>query len=308
MELVVADPSSSSNKTSNYQALFTKQNGAAPSLSFQDLCSKLLKQNDDIRAGTKFLMKQFLMDTSRQGQRSGHIARVLEALKQEHTKLKQAHNSQRLQYEKALENLQQQLASMQKKMEEKERQLMQFRSLHETMTPVDDAQCDSKSNGPRRVSGEGMKQSRVQELPLSQPPMKGFMIQREAQERTKQRALEAPRRTPMLGVQLNPYAPQNKIRPSSQHSGNGSYVIKGLSMRPYSTGSNRSGGIRNLTSSSEYSFSGGLNKRRRGIATPERTERRAMSPSQAFAIQPPGSYSSSRGPANFFQQQGYGRR
>jgi hypothetical protein len=292
MELMVADPSSTtSTKTSNFQALFTKQNEAATSIAFQDLCTRLLKQNDDLRAGTKFLMKQFLVESSKQGQRSGQVVRTLESLKQEHTSLKQALNSQRMRYENAIENLQQQLTSTQKKLEEKDRQLMQFRRLHETMTPES---TRGSSNEPRRVSGAGMAHASSQRSP--QPPMKGFMIQKEAQERAKQRALEAPQRNPVLG--------------GHSHSGIESYGTPVPTMqRPYSTDSGGSGGIRNLNASSGYAFSGGVNKRGRGM-TPEMAQRnnpRAMSPSQAFAIQPSGSYNTARGPANFFQQPGYGR-
>jgi hypothetical protein len=303
MELMVADPSSTtSTKTSNFQALFTKQNEAATSIAFQDLCTRLLKQNDDLRAGTKFLMKQFLVESSKQGQRSGQVVRTLESLKQEHTSLKQALNSQRMRYENAIENLQQQLTSTQKKLEEKDRQLIQFRRLHETMTPESPR---GSSNEPRRVSGAGMAQSVSQRSP--QPPMKGFMIQKEAQARAKQLALEAPQRNPVLGGSANPY--QQNYRPHS-HSGTESYGTPAPTMqRPYSTDSGGSGGIRNLNSSSGYAFSGGNNKRGRGM-TPEMSQRnnpRAMSPSQAFAVQPSGSYSTARGPANFFQQPGYGR-
>ena len=278
MELVVADPSAaqSSTKTAHFQSLFTKQNADSRTLPFQDLCARMLKQQDDCRAGTKFLMKQFLVETARQGQRFQQVLKAFETLKQEHTALKQSHNSQKMRYENAIESLQQQLASANKKMEEKDRQLYQFRKLHDQMTP----ESPNQQHPPHRVSGENVHAAN--NVPDSRsrpqaPPMQGFMIQKEAQERARQRALEANQhRQPVLGNQ----------RPSNPYS------------TPRSSGSqgSGSGGIRDLSSTSAYAFTsavGDLNGKRR----------RAMSPSHAFTMQPPGSYSVARGPSNYFQQQ-----
>lgn len=279
MELVVADPSAaqSSTKTSHFQSLFTKQNADSRTLPFQDLCARMLKQQDDCRAGTKFLMKQFLVETSKQGQRFQQILKAFETLKQEHTALKQSHNSQKMRYENAIETLQQQLASANKKMEEKDRQLYQFRKLHDQMTPESPIQQQQQQHS-RRVSGENTHSGN--NVPDSRshphaPPIQGFMIQKEAQERARQRALEANQhRQPVLGNQ----------RPSNPYS------------TPRSSGSqgSGSGGIRDLSSSSGYAFSGAVGDHGK--------RRRAMSPSQAFTMQPPGSYSVARGPSNYFQQ------
>ncbi len=277
MELVVADPSASqsSTKMSHFQTLFTKQNADSRTLPFQDLCARMLKQQDDCRAGTKFLMKQFLVEASKQGQRFQQALKAFESLKQEHTALKQSHNSQKMRYEKAIESLQQQLASANKKLEEKDRQLHQFRKLHDHMTPE-----SPKQHLPRRVSGESIPGGNNPPTSRSQqhaPPMQGFMIQKEAQERARQRALDTNQhRTPVLGKQRpdNPYSTPR----SSGSQGSGS------------------GGIRDLSSTSAYAFSGAV-----GDFNSKR--RRALSPNQAFAMQPPGSYSLARGPSNYFQQQ-----
>lgn len=281
MELVVADPSAtqSSTKMSHFQSLFTKQNSDSRTLPFQDLCARMLKQQDDCRAGTKFLMKQFLVEASKQGQRFQQVLKAFEALKQEHTALKQSHNSQKMRYEKAIETLQQQLASASKKMEEKDRQLYQFRKLHDNMTPESPKQHPSRrvssdSGGP--PGGHNPPGSRSQQGQHYQaPPMQGFMIQKEAQERARQMALDTNQhRTPVLGNHRpnNPYATPR----SSGSQGSGS------------------GGIRDLSSTSAYAFSGAV-----GDFNSKR--RRALSPTQAFTMQPPGSYSAARGPTNFFQ-------
>ena len=302
MELVIADPSNTNGtKSSNFQTLFTKQNKAAQSLAFQDLCSRVLKHYDDLRSGTKFLMKQFLMESSKQGQRSMQAIKSMENLKRENTSLKQLLNSERVKTEQTIESYQQQLTAAQRKIEGKEQQLMKFRSLHQTMTPESPR---GRNNEARRVSGEGMG--------VPQPPIKGFMIQKEAHERAKQRAMEPPQRAPVLGGhphshsgrQAQSYISQVNTMPQQRHSS--SQQRHPSSSRSHGSGGGSSVGIRDFTSSTQYAFSSGGNKRRR---TPqERVQQaRAMSPSQAFAAQPPGSYSTARGPASYFQQ-GYGRR
>jgi hypothetical protein len=271
MELVVADPPSTgapaNSKTSVFQNLFTKQNGKTRVMSFQDLCARTLRLQDDTRAGSKFLMKQFLIETSKQSQRFSQILRALEGLKQEFTTLKQTHNTSKIRYESVIEKLQTQLSSAQKKLEDKDRQLYQFRKIHDTMTPESPSKHPHPPLGgeqSRRVSN-GSSSHVVPGSRQHAPPMPGFMIQKEEQERARHRAIEqGSARPPILGhlhqqAQRNPYH------------------------RPM-FGSQGSGG------------SGGFHH---GNKRP-----RAMSPSQAFGMQPPGSYSASRGPVNFFQQGG----
>lgn len=305
MELVVADPSASatnaSTKTTHFQNLFTKQNAANRALPFQDLCSRMLKQQDDCRAGTKFLMKQLLLDASKQGHRFQQLLRAFEGVKQELTTHKQSTNSQKMRYEKVIENLQNQLASANKKIEEKDRQIHQFRKLHNRMTP--ESPSNSRSNAPlhgqvgnesRRVSTGGQSAThshRPEVIPHSSsgsqqqhPPIQGFMIQKEAQERARQRAIDASqhRNAPLLG------GTNRLINPYDGYPGS----------RPRSSGSAGSGGIRNISSASGYAFTGGSNN--------DYKRRRAMSPSQAMAMQPSGTYSVTRGPTNFFHQGGSG--
>lgn len=332
-ELAIADPSSSNpNRTSNFQYYFAKQNSETPFFAFQDICSRLLKQNDDLRAGTKFVMKQFLIESSRQHRNSSSVLHTLERLKQEYTALKQSHNSQRIKYETAIGNLQQQLASAQKKIEEKDRQLMQFRQLHGAMTPASPrvatggGSSDRRRVDPQRFRGDNVPTSSSQQQRGGHqqqgvaPPMKGFMIQKEAQERAKQRALEGPqRRAPILGAGSRNDGMNSNSRgmPGQQYYSTPAIQNQQRQQqRPFSNGSGGgSVGIRDFTSS--YSFSGGSGKRRRG-RSPSATvnpssgypqqHSRGLSPSQAFAAQPPGSYSVNRGPSAAFQQHAYGRK
>ena len=95
-ELVVAEPSAKVSTTATcFQNIFTKQNSQSQCLSFQDLCGNIMRRNEDLRAGTKFVMKQFLLESSKQHARSRQTIQLLEKLRQENTALKQAQNSQR---------------------------------------------------------------------------------------------------------------------------------------------------------------------------------------------------------------------
>jgi len=270
MELVIADPPNAATvtntKTSLFQSLFTKQTDQSRVLSFQDLCARALRLQDDTRAGTKFLMKQFLIETSKQSQRFSQLLQALEGLKQEFTALKQTHNTSKIRYEATIEKLQTQLSSANKKLEEKDRQLYQFRKLHDSMTPAspnDHVHSSRISEEPRRVS-TGHSAHVVPGSRQQAPPLRGFMIQKEEMERARNIAMEqgTTARPPIMGhlqkqpSQRNPYSsPLNGIQ-----------------------GSGGVGGYHNV------------NKRSR-----------AMSPSQAFGIHPSGTYGASNGPANFFQ-------
>jgi hypothetical protein len=350
MELIVADPTSTSagvaSKRNNYQSLFTKQNASSQSLAFQDMCARLLTQNDDLRNGTKFLMKQFLLESSTVGLRSGNMVRELTKLKEENTSLKQTHNSQRMRMEEALGELQKKLVLANKKLEEKDRQLMQFRKLHDTMTPQSPHQQHhhghhgggssvGSNETPRRVStssGNGHQE----------PPLKGFIMQKEANERAKQRTLEqAQQRTPIFGGQPSHHHHQQQQQQHHHRSSSSrqqSYIGGGMmphhqqipQQRPFSADSGGSGAssqIRDLNSSSGYAFTGSDRghphpsqqqqqqqqqqqhiKRRRGKSPSDNVRAgsypRAMSPSAAFTQQTQGG---GRGPSSYFQQPGYGR-
>lgn len=259
--------------------MFTKQNPKSQTLALQDACSNLMKRSDDIRAGTKFLIKQFLMENATQNGRFAQTKKLIENLRKENTSLKQALNSQKMKADQTIEKLQQQLQSVQLKLAEKEEQVMNFRRIHESS-----GRNTSSSQAPRRVSGAGMPPG--SSLGAPQPPIQGFMVQREAQERAKQRQLETPQRhRPIMG--------------SASHSGGyGSGHIQ-TPQRGYGGDSSISpNGIRNISASTSFAFSGGQKKMRTGGA----------SPSQAFLSNPSGPYSRSQSPSSAFQNQSYAPR
>jgi hypothetical protein len=326
-ELVVAEPSAKQS-LATFQNIFTKQNSQAQSLSFQDLCANIMRRNDDLRAGTKFLMKQFLLESSKQNARSGQTVKLLNKLKEENTSLKQVQNTQRMKYEQAIETLQQQLHSTQKKMDEKEQQLLQFRRLHGASRAPESPR--SGAGGPRRVSGAGMgTPSSFQQPP--QPPIQGFMVQKEAQERAKQRVLESPQyRRPIIGgggggggrqhEDKENFRTTNHLSNHSDrchhqhhrrryqqhhrhHSGHSTSSIQ-TPQRPYSGGTVGSGGIRNLTSSSGFAFSGRIQKKIRSSTSSSGGD---VSPSQAFVNNSSGGYNI-RSPSGENNRGGYARK
>eukprot|EP00980_Cylindrotheca_fusiformis_P004971 scaffold1054_cov124-Cylindrotheca_fusiformis.AAC.11 len=293
-ELVVADPTAkNSSAVASFQNIFTKQNPQSQSLSFQDLCANIMKRNDDLRASTKFLMKQFLLESSKQNARSSQTIKLLEKLRQENTTLKQTQNSQRMNYEQAIEKLQQQLQSAQQKLDEKEQQIVQFRRLHASGR----GPTSPHDRGPRRVSGAGFPPTpsgHMQSQP--KPPIQGFMIQKEAEERAKQRVLESPQvRRPIIGSHENSNPPPSHVLGDGYHG-----TRLETPQRPYSGGTVGSGGIRNITSSSGFAFSGGIHKKRRSSSG-------GISPSQAFVNQSSAGYSG-RSPSSAFQNRGYSQR
>jgi len=105
------------------QTLFTKSSASAKLLSQQEMCARFLRSMDDNRRAARFLMKQFVVDASNQASRSGDIGRAYEKLKEEMTQLKQATNSQRIQSEQTISDLQNRLQALNFTIKEKENQL-----------------------------------------------------------------------------------------------------------------------------------------------------------------------------------------
>ncbi|KAL3939769.1 MAG: hypothetical protein SGBAC_005572 [Bacillariaceae sp.] len=272
--------------------MFTKQNPKSQTLALQDVCANIMKRNDDLRAGTKFLMKQFLMESSKQSAKAGQVMQLLEKLRKENLALKQSQNSQKMKYEQTIEKIKQQLHSTQKKLAEREQQVMQFRSLHGSSSH----KRNPSPHGPRHVSGAGMPPGSSHGPP--QPPIQGFMIQREAQERAKQRKLETPqRRRPIMGGNAS-----ENYRPTSHAGGYNNPNHSQSHQGRFSGDSSVSpAGIRNITAATGFSFSGGQKK-------PRTPASGGTSPSHAFLSNPSGSYSRSQSPSSAFQNQSYSRR
>ena len=139
-EIVVADPPSTSKKDrvkGAFQAIFVKSSAASNELIFEEICSRVLRRNKDSRRTLRFIMKQFVLSNMGLTQRMGSMGGAYQKLQQEHTKLQQTVNNQRLQKEQLIADLQQRVQSLtasnqelQAKVDEKDKQIQQFRSLY----------------------------------------------------------------------------------------------------------------------------------------------------------------------------------
>jgi len=328
-ELVVADSTSSTSETTktSLQALFTKRTSSS-SLPFSDLCYSLIRQIDAHKISTKFLLKQFLMDANSNGRITGQAARQCEAFKQENTQLKQMNSTLRLESQKHITDLQ-------NKLQAREAAIVELQARNRSLEKGNHGgnvvpRSSSGSAPPSRLvmsrSGSSMDQSRMtHNVPRPEPPIKGFMAQKEAKERAQQEALQAQRAPNVLGR-----AAQNQSGKRSRNYGTESMPssrgghqtnitpIQQMGSRPFS--SNSAGSIpgtpriRDLTSSSGYRFTSGsagqwqasqhINKRRRGTPSSSGggmpSVHRGMSPSTAFTLN--NGHHSRRGPNQYFTQ------
>jgi hypothetical protein len=283
------------------KSLFTKSSEGLPHLSFVDMFGQLLQQYDTLKSATKFFVKQTIRDSTLWAQRHHLTIRQNGSLKQEISKLRQENTNRKVETDQVIANLQERVTAMQQKLEEKDRQLSQFRKIHEGMTPESPRHplrippsasgSGGGGGGARRVSGD------------LQPPLKGFLLQKEAQERAKQQALaQSQGHRPMI-LGGNPYNRQG--RPSStEHSfmTPPTQAVEGID----------TGRIRSLNSYTGFAFSSQpatqhINKRRRGQPGNIDSHQGAMSPSHAFSHGQSGGQTAARGPATYFQQTGHRR-
>ena len=291
MELVIADPSSSTETDKNsFQTLFTKFSTSTNPISYQEVCQRLLKNLDTDRRTVRFLLKQFVWDAKTSGQRSGNIGRAYERLQQENTQLKQGASSQRLQMEQTIADLQHRVQALngslqehQKKLQEKDTQIQRFRGMYaaDGMARVPSSSHSQSSGGKRGRTGLGSSSPRhhsqqqqqsqhqhhQQNQHQLQPPMQGFVMLKQAREMAKEQALGAFSHGPVVSRPgtatdslITPMQfPQQQRRPLSTGSASSDPRRGGMQMhhqqhqhqRPASTR------IRDLSSSTGYVFRSG---------------------------------------------------
>lgn len=306
-ELVVAEATSATSdiaKTS-LQALFSKHSKSAngnKALQLSDLCYSLVRQIDVVKQSTKFLLKQLLMDGSTQNRRFQSVMRINEKLKYEITNIKQEQSSQRLQFEQITGELKNKLCARENKIQdlnnqllEKDKMIRQFRQLHGG-NHDDEGSCQRSRNDNNHL-GLDTQQLGVLEQGSNyrngmDPPMKGFMMQRQAKQQAQQKSFAQPRRLPNIpGINAN-------------HSNNSFGLPRRtespMLARPYSPNSSGSNSlrptprIRELTPNTGYNFTGAprMNKRRRNDTQISSVNK--MSPSTSFSLNQ-GQHSVARG-------------
>jgi hypothetical protein len=196
MELVVADPSAATGGTlkNTFQTMFTKFASDSNAISHQEICTRILKSVDDNRRALRFLLKQYVLQGKTAGRQSGTSDRAIEELKTENTHLKQSASSQRIQTDQVIADLRHRLQAvtgtvqeLQKKVEERDTQIMQFRQL-----------VSSSSDRAVRIPGSshshGSGSGRIPLQPVhynnssAAPPMPGYIMQEQARERAEAEA------------------------------------------------------------------------------------------------------------------------
>lgn len=319
----MADSTSSTSETTktSLQALFTKRTSSS-SLPFADLCYSLIRQIDAQKISTKFLLKQFLMEANSNGRITGQAARQCEALRQEVTQLKQMNSTQRLEYQKVTADLNNKLQAREAVIVE-----LQSRSRGNVVPRSSSGSAPPSRLGMGRPSSSIDQSRMMQSASRPEPPLKGFMAQKEAKERAHQQALQAQRAPNVLGRSAQHQAAKRSRRygtesmpPSRAGHQTNITPIQQMGSRPFS--SNSAGSIpgtpriRDLSCNSGYRFTSGsagqrqgsqhINKRRRGGGTPSSSGggmpsvHRGMSPSTAFTLN--NGHQSRRGHNQHFTQ------
>lgn len=217
-ELVVTDATSTSLEISksSLQTLLSKStqqnpnDGSYKALPLSDMCVSLIRQFDATKQSTRFLLKQLLMNTNIEGRKFLTALQVNETLKNEITNLKQAHATQRLQYEQLHTDMKNRLTArettiqeLNNALEEKDKLLEQFRRLHGNMvvpTPIDTSVTSRLDHGSHDVS-------RHHAIPpsgssVAEPPLKGLLMQRQAQQVAQQQAFASSNRR-VMPLQVN---------------------------------------------------------------------------------------------------------
>jgi hypothetical protein len=204
LELVIADPSSSSQQGSlktTFQSMFTKYSTSASAVSHREMCARILRSMDDDRRSVKFLFKQFVRETASNGARSGHLGTQVQQMTAEITQLKQAANAQHILQQKTVQDLQHKLSALaasckqqQNKITERETQITQYREIFAQqsgagLVPMSSHSVNSSGNPTSSGGGKRGRSPAVQHQ--LQPPMQGFVKQRQAHELAKQEQLNA---------------------------------------------------------------------------------------------------------------------
>jgi hypothetical protein len=274
-ELVVADGSNGATDIakSSMQAMFSKKNSGGY-LPHAELCQSLIRQIDASKQNTKFLLKQLLVETHKQSRGNVGAMRAQEQLRNENTQLKQTVSSQRLQYEQTINDLQNKLKARESTIAELNQMLGKFQKHYGGKSS--DSYSISGGSAPAHMVPHSSSDNGGQE-----PPLRGLMAQRKAQETASQNAMSGRN----IGRQqpfMNPMGGMNRGR------------SPGTNYRPFSSSSVGSGSsgtprIRDLSANTGYHFTGvsnqqPLNKRRRGGTPTSLGTGATMSPTTAFTL------------------------
>jgi hypothetical protein len=241
---------------SAFQILFTKCSTDSKDVSFQEMCTRMLDSLDDEDRTIDFLLKQLVLSDSLGARRLKQLNAENKELKEQHIKLQQAVNSQRIESEQIIANLTQRLQSL------------TAQSSH------NHSSRDLRNSRPETVQSV-VTRERSSQPP---PPMQIFVENRKREEMAKQASLaEMTRSRNVLGPQFQqpPTHPQKHYDrgvPSNKYLHSpGASVNLVTTPNPYSahrssgqsSNSHRSGGEtvgvpnRDLTTGTGYRYQSG---------------------------------------------------
>lgn len=282
------------------QALFSRQKGNSShgNLPFSDLCFGVIKQLDIVKKSSKFLLKQLLMETGMSHKRYMQSRSNQGRMKEEITRLKQMHQSQKLQYEQVHTDLRNKLQArerdigeLQAALAKKEEQIEKYRQLHNKSISSGGPLGNPSRGGPNMVPGSSAGQRRGHHV---EPPLRALMKQKEANERHQRQLLN--QGSTNSGHRLGSSRPPMQSHQQQPTGVLGSLLNQHQQRRPFSNASSSNSipstplgrNIRDISSSSGYTFTaaangGSLNNsgKRRRVAP----NNMMLSPNTAFAQQ-----------------------
>jgi hypothetical protein len=216
------------------------------------MCVSLMRQYDAVKQSTRFLLKQLLMNINIEGRKFLSTLQLNETLKNEITHLKQAQATQRLQYEQLHNDMKNRLTArentiqeLNNALDEKEKLLEQFHRLHGKRvvpTPIDTSASTRLDHGSHDVSSHHIPTSTST---VVEPPLKGLLMQRQAQHVAQQQAFAMSNRRAMplqvnQGLQNNSHqGPFLGNMSSSAASIQNNHTMDSSSMGPQMTGYSR---------------------------------------------------------------------
>jgi hypothetical protein len=185
-----------------FQKMLSKKGASSQSLDFSDMSSHFLRQCNDLGTAARFLLKQMVESTTRNSTNSGSLERDLEEARQEIIQLKQTLSSRDLENQAIHGDLQNRVQGLQQQLEEKENVINKFRRLHGGSTSPHATTIPLSSHSHRSSMPQGNTyHGEPQQQQQAQPPIRGFMANRAAEERNRQQVLQSQlhRSVPILG-------------------------------------------------------------------------------------------------------------
>ena len=282
------DDSAQATKLAAFQSLFKKESVNSRDLQFRGMCKRLFSQIDQVGQQTRFVINQLMKDAVLQARRNANAKTMNSKLQNQVEEKTQQLNSERQQFQAALENQvakvnthAQTICDLQQRLEEKEEMLRKFRERTGHMTV---SSSNSVRSADERSYGSGGGRHRQQ--PVVTGPMQGIINQREAEARRLQSHLQPsqPQLLPRfggVGGSGQSTVSEGYHSHQSGQSGNSNPMSRG---RPASTMT--AGGVRQgLHSGPSYHFSGSqcthpnTNTKRRRVSHPQSTSGRSLASS-----------------------------